>query len=228
MAERGDRKQHPRSAVTDGSYMKELYPNMNSCAYILECSRGRGRMSGAFLEQTTAACSYRGKLLGLLAIHLVRLSVNRIYPTVTGLVHIFSDCLGAINKVENLPPHRIPSKRPHSDVLKTIMTHCSSMTFDRLFSHVSAHQDDMEEFENLSREAQLNCACDFGAKRVLLSQNPDDLPRQQQFPLEPISVWAGKEKMTPDTGSSVRFHAHKTLAQEEFDAAGILSFQQFS
>ena len=73
-------------AITDGSYMKELYPNMNSCAFILECSRGRGRMSGAFLEQTMAACSYQGKLLGLLAIHLVLLSVNRIYPTVTGLL----------------------------------------------------------------------------------------------------------------------------------------------
>jgi hypothetical protein len=29
-------------AVTDGSYMKELYPDMNSCAFILECSKERG------------------------------------------------------------------------------------------------------------------------------------------------------------------------------------------
>ncbi len=102
------------------------------------------------------------------------------------------------------------------------------MSFDRLFSHVSAHQDDKEGFEKLSRESQLNCACDFGAKRVLLNLNPDDLPKQQQLPLEAISVWAGKEKMTSDTGSSVRFHAHKNLARTEFEAAGILSHQQFS
>ncbi len=102
------------------------------------------------------------------------------------------------------------------------------MTFDRLFLHVSTHQDDREEFENLSRQAQLNYACDFGAKRVLLRQNPDDLPRQQPFPLEAISIWAGKGKMTSDTGSSVQFYAHKNLAWEEFDAAEILSFQQFT
>ena len=108
-----------------------------------------------------------------------------------------------------------------------IMIHCSSMSFDHLFLHVSAHQDNREEFESLSQEAQLNCACDFGAKRVLLTHNPDDLPRQQQFPLEPISVWAGREKMTSDTGSSVWFHAHKNLAWKEFNAAGILPFQQF-
>jgi hypothetical protein len=196
---------------------------MNSCTFILECSRGRGRMLGAFSEQTMAACSYRGELLGLLlAIHLILLSINKINPTLTGSVHIYSDCLGALNKVKNLPPHRIPSKCRHSDVLKMIMIQCSAMSFDRLFSHVPAHQDDIEDFESLSQEAQLNCACDFGAKRVLLNHNPDDLPWQQQFPLEPISVWAGREKMTSDTGSSVRFHTHKNLARKEFNAAGIL------
>ena len=107
------------------------------------------------------------------------------------------------------------------------MIHCLSMSFDRLFSHVLAHQDDKEDFEKLPRESQLNCACDFGAKRVLLNLNPDDLPKQQQFPLEAISVWARKEKMTSDTGSSVQFHAYKNLARTEFEAAGILSHQQF-
>jgi hypothetical protein len=33
--------------------------------------------------------------------------------------------------------------------------------------------------------------------------------------------------MTSDTGSSVWFHAHKNLAWKEFNAAGILPFQQF-
>ncbi len=56
-------------AVTNKSYMQELYPNMNSCAFILECTQGRGRLTGAFLEQTIAACSYWGELLGLMAIH---------------------------------------------------------------------------------------------------------------------------------------------------------------
>jgi hypothetical protein len=85
--------------VTDGSYMKELYPNMNSCAFILKCSRGRGRMLGAFSEQTMAACSYGGEFLGLLAIHLILLSINKINPTLTGSVHIYSDCLGTLNKL---------------------------------------------------------------------------------------------------------------------------------
>ncbi len=96
-------------AVTDGSYMKELYPDMNSCAFILKCSRGRGRMTGAFSEQTMATCSYQGKLLGLLAIHLILLSINKIDPTLTGSVHIFSYCLSALNKIKSRICHRTES-----------------------------------------------------------------------------------------------------------------------
>ncbi len=67
-------------AITDGSCMKELYPNMISCAFIFECSTGGGRMTGAFSEQMMAACSYRGTHLGLLVIHLILLSVNKLTP----------------------------------------------------------------------------------------------------------------------------------------------------
>jgi hypothetical protein len=33
--------------------------------------------------------------------------------------------------------------------------------------------------------------------------------------------------MRSDTGISIRYHSHKHLAREEFNAAGVLSFQQF-
>ena len=214
-------------AVTDGSYMRSLYPHMNSCAFILECTQGRGRLTGAFSEQTIAACSYRGELLGLMAIHLILLSVNRVSPTLTGSVHIYSDCLGALDRLHNLPPHRIPSKCRHSDILKNVMLHCGSMSFTRQFSHVSAHQDDRTKWENLMRAEQLNCAADFGAKRVLLRHDAADLPCQQKFPLEAVCVWAGREKMTSDTGHYIRYHAHQQLAREELAAAGILTKVQF-
>jgi hypothetical protein len=152
-------------AVTDGSYMQDKFPTKNSCAFILECTKGHGRLTGAFPEQTIAACSYCGELIGLLAIHLLLLSFSRVAPELTGSVHIYLDCLGALDKVKNLPPHHIPSKCRHSDVLKNIMVHCSGSSFTKLFSHVSAHQDNRTNFEDLSRPAQLNCAVDFGAKK---------------------------------------------------------------
>ena len=134
-------------------------------------------MIGTFSEQTMVACSYHDEFLGLLTIYLILLSIYKVNPNLLGSVYIYSDCLGALDKVKNLPPHRIPSKCRHLDVLKNIKIHCSAMTYDHLFSHVHACQDDREDFENLSRQSQLNCTADFGMKRVLLSQNLGDLPK---------------------------------------------------
>ena len=94
-------------AVTDGSYIRELYPNLCSAAFVLECSKGRGRIVGSFSERMDVANAYRGELLGLMAIHLILLSVNKINPTMKGRVEIISDCLGALNRVSYLPPYRI-------------------------------------------------------------------------------------------------------------------------
>ena len=40
------------TAVTDGSYIRELYPNVNSAAFVFVCTKGRGRVLGSFPEQT--------------------------------------------------------------------------------------------------------------------------------------------------------------------------------
>jgi hypothetical protein len=156
--------------------MKELFPNMNSCTFIFECSRGGGRLPGAFPEQSIASCTYCGELLGLLAIHLILLSINRVTPNLPGSVLIYSDCLGVLDKVKNLPPHQIPAKCRHSDVLKNIMIHCSTLTFDHLFSHVLAHQDDSEEFDKVSCQAQLNARLTLGPNACFYSSHQTSSP----------------------------------------------------
>ena len=45
-------------AVTDGSYMRELYPNVCSTAYIFERTDGTGRLIGLFPETTVSANAY--------------------------------------------------------------------------------------------------------------------------------------------------------------------------
>ncbi len=103
-------------AVTDGSYMKELHPYLNSAAFVLECSKGRGRLLGSFIEQTANAGSYQGEILGLTATHLILWGINEVHQGLQGLVHILLNCLGALDKVENLPPYRIPSQCSHSNI----------------------------------------------------------------------------------------------------------------
>ncbi len=92
-------------AVTDGSYMKEVYPNLSSAAFVFKCSKGQGQLKGTLVETTPDVGSYRGELHGLMAIHLILRGVHEFRPGLSGSVHILSDCLGALNKVVNLPPY---------------------------------------------------------------------------------------------------------------------------
>ena len=97
-------------ALTDGSYMRELLPNLCSAAFVLECSKGSGRIVGSFVEASRGANAYRGELLGVMAIHLILLAANKLWPRLEGRAVVFSNCLGALGQVANLPPHRMPTQ----------------------------------------------------------------------------------------------------------------------
>jgi hypothetical protein len=154
-------------AVTDGSYIWEHHPALCAAAFMLECTKNRGRMAGSFPDASAAANAFQGKLLGLMAMHLVLLAVNTVSPGLASHVKIYSDCLGALGQIAELPPYCIPTRCWHSDILKTILVNCGGLSFHREYIHVKAHQDDRRQWEELSREAQLNAACNAGAKAKL-------------------------------------------------------------
>ena len=98
-------------------------------------------MVGRRVENSAVACAYRGELLGLMAIHLIFLAANKLDPHLTGSASVFSDCLGALNKIATLLVSRIPSYAQHSNILKNVMLHCRNLPFDLDYGHVKAHQD---------------------------------------------------------------------------------------
>jgi hypothetical protein len=153
--------------VADGSYICEQHPDLCAAAFILECTRHRGMLVGSFPEASKAANAFQGELLGLMAIHLLLLAVNTVSPRLAGRVKIYLDCLGALGHTAELPPYRIPTRCKHSDVLKMILVNCGCLLFHWEYIHIDAHQDDLKQWEDLLREAQLNAACDAGAKATL-------------------------------------------------------------
>ncbi len=211
-------------AVTDGLYMRALYPQIHSASFILECSNGRGWLWGSFPEASQSACSYRGELVGLMVIHLILLVIDEINTNLTGLVHIYSDCLGALEKVKNSPPSQIPTGNSYLDVLKNILVNCNNLTFDRYYSHVEAHQDDHKD--SLSQPLQLNCSMDYLAKKVLWDLQVTQPPSQQAFPLKPICIFASPTKNIADMGDYVHFWTHCQLTRERFHNQKILSNQE--
>jgi hypothetical protein len=171
--------------------------------------------------------TYRGELLGLMAIHLIILSVNKMNPKLSGSVKIVLDCLGALKRVTYLPPYRIPSRCRHSDILKTILVHCRGLTFTTYYLHIKAHQDNNVSFSKLSRKAQLNCICSHAAKQRIATIGKDGTKSRGMFPLEPVSLFIGNNKMMSNTGEQIRFRAHRQLAKDFFNIHKILLHSQF-
>jgi hypothetical protein len=199
-------------AVTDRLYIREIYPNLCSAAFVMECSKGQGRIVGSFSEMLSVANAYRGELLGLMATHLILLSKNKLHSNLSGSVEIVSDCLGALKRVTYLPPYRIPSRCRHSNILKTILVHCQNLSFTTYYLHIKAHQDSNKSFAQLSRKAQLNCICNHAAKQRIMINGMEGPALSRMFPLEPIGLFINREKMTSDTGSHISFWAHYQLA----------------
>ncbi len=160
-------------------------------------------MYGSFLESLLVVNAYREELLGLMAIHLILLSINTISPQLLGSVEVVSDCLGALKRVTYLPPYQIPSRCRHSDILKTILVHCRGLTFTTYYSHVKAHQDNKDSFSKLSRNAQLNCICDHAAKVRIAADGIEAMTPCRMFPLELIGLFVGGQKMTLETGDHI-------------------------
>ena len=154
-------------AVIDGSYIRELIPNVCSATFILGCSERRGQMVGSFLEQPNNVNAYRAELLGLMAIHQISLDANRVKSDLTGAVSVVSDCLGALGKVSTLPENWIPSRCRYLDILKNIMVNCNRLGFNLQYLPIRVNQDELLAYHLLSRLAQLNCLMEIGAKQVI-------------------------------------------------------------
>ncbi len=190
-------------AVTDGSYIRQLYPNLCSAAFILECAKGRGKIIGSFSESTLAANACRGELLGLMAIHLLLVSMNRVHNTLEGSVEVVSYCLGALKCVVHLPPYWIPSCCKHLNILKNILVNCCDLTFNLHYLHVKAHQDDNVAFDKLSRKLQLNCICNHLSKQCISNSVQLQQRNNFLFPLELIGVFIKGAKLSSDTGQQI-------------------------
>jgi hypothetical protein len=141
---------------------------------------------------------------------------------------VVSDCLGALGWVVHLPPYRILSRCRHSDILKNILVNCRNLTFSVHYSHVKVHQDDKTSFERLSRSLQLNCMCNNLAKLCLGDGKTALRGSRLLFPLEPIGISVGGEKLSSETGQLLRFHAHRQLARMFFHQKGILAQDTFN
>jgi hypothetical protein len=179
------------SRITGGCHGQILHTTDISTIML---AHSRGQLIGLFKEASKATNAYRGELLGLMAIHLILVSMNQVHKFICGNIQVVSNCLGALQRVTYLPPYRIPSHCKHSNILKNILVNCQDLTFSVHFSHIMVHQDNITAFNKLIRKMQLNCICNHLAKQRLNDGVIKPKRGSQLFPLKPIGIFMGAEK----------------------------------
>jgi len=84
-------------AVTGGSYDREMAPTVSGSGWIIVCTRKR-TLRGSFFEVSQSAGSYRGELLGLVAIHTLATAIAQYFSLQTILGKISCDNMAALNQ----------------------------------------------------------------------------------------------------------------------------------
>ena len=63
-------------AVADGSYDRGLAPTVSGLGWIIVCTACHRTLRGSFYKLSQCAGSYRGELLGLVAIHTIAIAIG--------------------------------------------------------------------------------------------------------------------------------------------------------
>ena len=219
--------------VTDGSYDRARARDISGAGWIIYCVRSRKSVRGAFAERSNSASSYRGELLGMLAIHLFLLAVEESGGLEGGSAEVHCDNKGAIYTFDK-EGKRVPSGSKNADIQRVLRRIKARMKGKHSRHHVKAHQDDHKRRSQLSLAAQLNCICDDLAKdavkeaRVALDDEGfmKDL-RTDRLPLELASLMIGTTKQTTDVAKDLRYLIGKSRAKPLMTETGVMSAEAF-
>jgi hypothetical protein len=105
--------------IHDGSYMREVSPNICSAAVMIVCTFTGLLCKCTIAEKSTAAGSYHGEILGAILAQLI------LHAAVQGRLGpypvIMEDCdnLGVVCHI-NKPRHPLSTTQIHADVLRIL------------------------------------------------------------------------------------------------------------
>ena len=67
------------TSVTDGSYIRHLVPNVCGAGWIIQDKLTGKKVKGSLAEWSSSAGSYRGEMLGMLAVRVFLLAVEEYF-----------------------------------------------------------------------------------------------------------------------------------------------------
>ena len=173
-------------------------------------------MSGSLAEWSTPAGSYRGKLLGMLAIRVFLLALESFYRAVApGHANnkVSCDNKSTLYTFEKKSKQVTLSSR-NPDVRRSLREVNKQATNKYQLEHVKGHQDRCKKQKNLTLEARLNIECDGMTKGAVRSAAQDPVRDwRQKLPLEYASVYTRGRNQTSDARNDLKQQIGKQNAK---------------
>jgi hypothetical protein len=144
--------------VTDGSYQPSLNDSISSAGWLIYCKRRQQVLvEDSFVETHTKANSYRGEILGLLAIHLFSRAIQTFFGLAPGKYGVV--CCNKKGRIYRASwrHQRIAPGTLNADLLRILRLQHHKLGRAFGYEHVKGHQDDYLARASLPLEAQLNC-----------------------------------------------------------------------
>ena len=170
------------TVVSDGSFCKTN--KFGTAGWVIESQGRQVAIQGSLVVpgDPDIQSSHRSELAGILgAIHKVD-QICKKYNINNGQVTVGCDGKGAIDALQ-YEHDIIKSSRKHFDLISAITNIMkeSEIQYNRV--HIKGHQDDIFEFDQLTRLEQLNVAADLIAKERLHKElEKDDIQRESSRP----------------------------------------------
>ena len=206
--------------VTDGSYDRKRLPLVSGAGWLLCCTSSKKMLKGNFFEHSSSASSYRGELLGLVALHTLLLALCTFYEIPAASGQVCCDNISALRQ-SSKRRRRVQTGASQADLLRVIRTIKYSQTLKLSYEHVDGHQDRHKTWRELRLVEQLNVVCDLLAKSGVDRSLATPLPRRgrQILPLEKAAVFANGHKLTTDVSKEVRYCMGEEEARAFYTAA---------
>ena len=194
--------------AADGSYNVKQSTLISGAGWIVYCTSTGRRIRGSAFEKSYGAGSYRGEMLGLLALYALLATSHSHFNLENTSVTIVCDNKSALGQATRHHKRVTPSEKA-TDILRAIRTaklSCHGMTVTKKW--VKSHVDDLKAWTDLSIEQQLNTICDDLAKDAVADGVADrSLTFSRLLPYESAAIIINGYKVSDGMATELRHQA---------------------
>jgi hypothetical protein len=212
--------------IHDGSYMKEISPDISSEATMIYCLITRYQCKCTWAEHSTSAGSYCGEILGRIMSQLILNAASFSYEGAIPPVVVDCDNNGIVSH-GNAPHWSLPTNQPQANVLGVFKYLVSIQPFPVKLKYVQSHADKTKKWQDCPLKDQINIKVDRLAKKALKAAHCTGQFIGGTFSFEHIWMTMGGKKITGPLCLELEESWGRSTARRFFNKKGIVLFAHF-